>query len=269
MPELPEVETSRRGIEPYIKGHKILSIKIYQQALRWPVSNELYEMTNQPVSDVLRRGKYIIICVPDGSILLHLGMSGSLRIVDERTPRIKHDHVEFHLSCGKILRFNDPRRFGSILWSSNWQAHPLIASLGLEPLNEEFDGAYLHQAAKKRKQAVKQFLMNSKLVVGVGNIYANEALFKAGISPIRSASQISLKRYNLLADTIKEVLRKSIKQGGTTLKDFVGSDGKPGYFKQELNVYGRGGEACVECGQALKEIRQGNRATVYCSQCQK
>ena len=269
MPELPEVETSRRGIEPYIKGHKILAINVYQAALRWPVSPELFDMKDREVFDVIRRGKYIIICTPDGSILLHLGMSGSLRLVKKETARIKHDHLDFFLSSGKVLRFNDPRRFGSVLWSQDWQAHPLIASLGLEPLNDDFDGAYLYKAAKNKTVAVKQFLMNSKLVVGVGNIYANEALFKAGILPTRSVSRISLKRYNILAKVVKEVLLKSIQQGGTSLKDFVGSDGKPGYFKQELNVYGRGGEACLSCGHLLKETRQGKRATVYCSQCQK
>lgn len=201
--------------------------------------------------------------------MLHLGMSGSLRLVENGTPKEKHDHVDFLLSSGKTLRFNDPRRFGSILWADNWQAHSLIASLGLEPLEEEFDGNYLYERSRNKTVAVKQFLMNSKLVVGVGNIYANEALFQAGIAPTRQASKISLKRYEVLAEVIKEVLQRAINQGGTTLKDFVGSDGKPGYFKQELNVYGRGGEACVTCGNTLKEIRQGNRATVYCSQCQK
>lgn len=269
MPELPEVETSRRGIEPYIKEHKIQKINIYQGALRWPISAELYEIKDQAVNDVIRRGKYIVIRMADGSILLHLGMSGSLRLVDAETPRVKHDHVDFLMSNGKILRFNDSRRFGSILWSEKWAEHPLIASLGVEPLSDDFDGEYLHKAAKNKSVAVKQFLMNSKLVVGVGNIYANEALFQAGISPTRQASKISLKRYRVLAEVVKEVLHRAIQQGGTTLKDFVGSDGKPGYFKQQLNVYGRGGEECVQCGNLLKEIRQGNRATVYCSHCQK
>lgn len=269
MPELPEVETSRRGIAPYINGYNIEAINIYQSALRWPVSSELFELKDQKVSDVIRRGKYIVICIPDGSILLHLGMSGSLRLVDNDTPRLKHDHVDFLLSSNKILRYNDPRRFGSILFTEDWPSHPLIISLGVEPLSDDFDGNYLHKAAQNKTIAVKQFLMNSKLVVGVGNIYANEALFQAGISPTRPASKISLKRYKVLADVVKRVLQSAIQQGGTTLRDFVGSDGKPGYFKQQLNVYGRGGEACTECGKTLKEIRQGNRATVYCSHCQK
>lgn len=269
MPELPEVETSCRGIRPYLRNHTIEHIDVYQGSLRWPVSQELYELQDEIVHDVIRRGKYIIILLSGGSILLHLGMSGSVRIVPSSTEREKHDHVDFQLSSQQVLRFNDPRRFGCILWSDNWQRHALIESLGPEPLTEAFSGEYLHQSSVNKKVAVKQFIMNSKLVVGVGNIYANEALFLAGIDPRRSAGRISLKRYLSLADCIKRVLNKSIMQGGTSLKDFVGSDGKPGYFKQELNVYGRAGRHCIQCNEILIETRQSNRSTVYCSQCQK
>jgi len=269
LPELPEVETTRRGIEPFLVHQVLESVEIRNGALRWPVSKEVHELSDKKVQAVYRRGKYIVIQFNKGSILIHLGMSGSLRVVDETVSVEKHDHVDFHLGTGKIIRFNDPRRFGSVLWSDEWQSHKLIGSLGLEPFDDEFTGEYLYQRAKNKSISIKQFIMNSKIVVGVGNIYANESLFLAGIDPRRAAKQVSRKRMVLFVERIKEVLTKAIKQGCTTLKDFVGSDGKPGYFQQQLFVYGKAGEACQVCGETLKEVRQNNRSTIFCSQCQR
>ena len=268
MPELPEVETTLRGIEPFLIGQTLESTVIRNGALRWPVSEQVYTLANQPIDTALRRGKYIIVQFSSGALLIHLGMSGNLRLVEKNTLPQKHDHVDLILHSGKIIRLNDPRRFGCVLWSSNWRQHPLISTLGLEPLADEFNGRYLYLRARTRKIAIKQLIMDGRVLVGVGNIYANEALFLSGIDPRRSANRISLTRMEHLALTLKQVLTSAIEQGGTTLKDFVGSDGKPGYFKQQLNVYGRAGEPCVKCDNTLQEIKQNNRATVYCSQCQ-
>ena len=242
---------------------------IRQKSLRWPVSEQLYAIKNADVHDVLRRGKYIILCLSTGSILIHLGMSGSLRVVESLKLPKKHDHVDFVLGSGKTIRFNDPRRFGCVLWADNWQDHKLISSLGVEPLTSDFTATYLFQAGKGKKLAIKQFIMNSKIVVGVGNIYANEALFLAGIHPERVTGTVSKRKMVLMVEKIKGVLAQAIEQGGTTLKDFVGSDGKPGYFQQQLLVYGRSGKACYQCENTLLEIRQNNRSTVYCKVCQK
>jgi len=268
LPELPEVETTRNGIEPFLLQNRISSVEIRQGSLRWPVSAEVYDIKNQQVREVLRRGKYIIIRMDSGCMLIHLGMSGSLRVVDEHKPLKKHDHVDIKLNTRKIIRFNDPRRFGSILWAKTWQEHKLISSLGIEPLTPQFTGDYLFQAGKNKKIAIKQFIMNGKLVVGVGNIYANESLFLAGIDPRRPIHGISRKRNSLQVAQIKTVLQNAISQGGTTLKDFVGSDGKPGYFQQQLFVYGRAGQPCLKCKKTLQELRQNNRSTVFCSHCQ-
>lgn len=268
MPELPEVETTKRGITPFLQSDKIESVDVRNGHLRWPVSEEVYALDSQKVRQVLRRGKYIIFEFSRGALLIHLGMSGSMRIVEADAELKKHDHVIFYLSSEKQIRFNDPRRFGSILWSENWTEHELIKNLGPEPLTEEFNADYLYTLAKKRKQAIKQFIMNSQVVVGVGNIYANEALFMAGIHPSIAANNISLKRIQVFVENIKLVLANAIYQGGTTLKDFVGSDGKPGYFQQQLFVYGRGGLACKYCAQELTEIRVNNRSTVFCKKCQ-
>ena len=269
MPELPEVETTRNGIRPFLCEQQIQSVVIRQGSLRWPVSEQLYAIKNAVVEEVLRRGKYIILCLSKGGILIHLGMSGSLRVVDTLKLPEKHDHIDFVLDSGKTIRFNDPRRFGCVLWADNWQDHKLISNLGLEPLTNDFTPIYLSQAAKGKKLAIKQFIMNSKVVVGVGNIYANEALYLAGIHPEKAAGTVSKKKMILLVEKIKVVLTKAIEQGGTTLKDFVGSDGKPGYFQQQLLVYGRSGKACHQCDTILMEIRQNNRSTVYCKICQK
>jgi len=268
VPELPEVETSLRGIAPFLDGYDIESIIVRNGALRWPVPESVSQLEHQSVQTVTRRGKYIVVHFEKGAILIHLGMSGNLRVVEPNTSLQKHDHVDFIVSSGKVIRFNDPRRFGCVLWADNWQTHKLIQGLGPEPLSELFTGKYLHGKAKGKKIAIKQLIMNAKLVVGVGNIYANEALFLAGIHPNRIASSISFKRMKVLVECIKQVLNAAIEQGGTTLKDFLGSDGKPGYFKQQLYVYGRAGEACKKCETILQEIRQNKRSSVFCSQCQ-
>lgn len=269
MPELPEVETTLRGVEPYLKAAEVASATVRNGSLRWPVSSQVYQLKDQTVEGLTRRGKYILCHFSTGSLIIHLGMSGSLRVVDEDMLVQKHDHVDLNLASGKIIRFNDPRRFGCFLWAEDWQEHELIASMGVEPLTDEFDGEYLYSKAKGRKTPIKHYIMDGKLVVGVGNIYANEALFLSGIHPKRMAGNISQARMNVLAGNIKKVLAAAIEQGGTTLRDFVNTDGKPGYFKQSLYVYGRGGEACKTCGETLKEIRQSNRATVFCSECQR
>ena len=271
MPELPEVETSRRGVMPHVVDQVICTVTIRQPRLRWPIPSCLpVLLQGEVVRSISRRGKYLLFGFDHGTLLIHLGMSGNLRVVTHDCEVAKHDHVDFGLVSGNILRFNDPRRFGAVLWAEGDPLqHKLLKSLGPEPLTDAFSGHYLHQRAHAKKVAVKTYLMDSHVVVGVGNIYANEALFRSGIRPTRFAGQVSLVRYEGLAQAVKEVLREAIAQGGTTLKDFLGSDGKPGYFKQSLQVYGRGGEPCVVCGDALTEIRLSQRATVFCGQCQR
>lgn len=269
MPELPEVETTLRGITPHIVGRRVTAAHIRQPRLRWPIPGELPELIlNQKLLGASRRGKYLLLQFAHGTALIHLGMSGSLRIVDAGVPPLTHDH--FDLVFGKtILRYCDPRRFGCLLWiEGEAEQHPLLKHLGPEPLTDSFTADYLYQRSRKRTQAVKQFLMDSKVVVGVGNIYANEALFMARIKPIRKAGSLTRKNCAELVRDIKFVLQRSIEQGGTTLRDFVGGDGKPGYFKQELLVYGRGGAPCTLCAKALKEVRMNDRTTVYCVRCQ-
>ncbi|WP_210398223.1 bifunctional DNA-formamidopyrimidine glycosylase/DNA-(apurinic or apyrimidinic site) lyase [Motiliproteus sediminis] len=271
MPELPEVETTRRGIEPHLLGQRIESVQVREPRLRWPVPGDLAgRLIGQRVVSVARRAKYLLIGLDAGTLIGHLGMSGSLRIVAAEASPQKHDHVDIGLESGAVLRFNDPRRFGSLLWCDGpVEQHPLLSSLGPEPLAEDFSGDYLYQRSRGRRQSVKTFLMANAVVVGVGNIYANEALFDAGIDPRRGAGRISLARYRVLSDCVKLVLARAIEQGGTTLKDFVGGDGKPGYFQQSLNVYGREGQPCRRCGELLLREVLGQRATVYCSQCQR
>jgi formamidopyrimidine-DNA glycosylase len=238
--------------------------------MRWPVSPELVlELAGQRVDSVSRRGKYILLGTAGGTVIFHLGMSGNLRVVGSDAIPAKHDHVDILFDNGCILRFNDPRRFGCVLWTTdNPLEHRLLASLGPEPLSAEFHDRLLYQQSRGRTLAVKAFIMDSHIVVGVGNIYANEALFRAGIRPLRAAGNISASRYQNLSRVIREVLEEAITQGGTTLRDFVGSDGRPGYFRQQLAVYGRGGQPCQSCGQSLLEVRLGQRATVYCRGCQ-
>lgn len=271
MPELPEVETTRRGIEPHILGQKIQKIILRQSKLRWPINEKLSQiLLNQSILAVKRRGKYLLLETAVGTLIIHLGMSGSLRILPQNHPIQKHDHVDIIFQNGKCLRFNDPRRFGSILWAeTNIESHPLLKKLGIEPLQKEFSGNYLFELAKNRNIAAKLFIMNHEIVVGVGNIYANEALFAAKLNPRTPAKKITQKQYQQLVNSIKKILQAAIKQGGTTLRNFVSSEGKPGYFIQQLKVYGRGGLPCVRCKSILKEIRLGQRSTVYCSRCQK
>lgn len=270
MPELPEVETSRRGIAPYLLHQRVSEVIVRQRKLRWAIPETIVHLNEQVIDAVERRAKYLLLKTKAGVCIIHLGMSGSLRIVDQATPVGKHDHVDWCLQSGDILRLCDPRRFGAVLW---WelplQAHPLLSKLGPEPLSEAFCAKHLYQRSRGRTLAVKQFIMDNAVVVGVGNIYANEALFYAGIHPQLSAGQIGLKRYEMLTQSIKSVLTEAIKQGGTTLRDFAKVDGKPGYFKQDLAVYGRDGLACLNCGTLIKSVRIGQRNTFYCPHCQK
>ncbi|RLA46457.1 MAG: DNA-formamidopyrimidine glycosylase [Gammaproteobacteria bacterium] len=270
MPELPEVETTRLGLAPHLLNHCVERVIVRNGALRWPVPVDLAEhITGWTVDSIERRGKYLLIVFQHGCLMVHLGMSGSLRMVSAQVPVGKHDHVDIVLDNGLILRFNDPRRFGSILWvEGDPTLHPLLKDLGPEPLSDEFSGQYLHGRACKRSLPVKSLLMDSRMVVGVGNIYANEALFMSGVHPLRKAGRISAARYDKLAEAVKSVLASAIEQGGTTLRDFVGGDGKPGYFKQQLQVYGRAGRLCKRCGGVLKELRLNQRSTVYCPGCQ-
>ena len=270
MPELPEVETTLRGIEPWLENTVIEQVIVRQPKLRWPVEKSVQLLQGQPIRKLSRRAKYILVETDVGTAIWHLGMSGSLRLVDDDEPVAKHDHIDWLLSNGKILRYHDPRRFGALLWQApDATKSEHLDHLGPEPLSEAFDVDYLFQRSRSKSQAIKQFIMDGKVVVGVGNIYANESLFMAGIRPTTAAGKVSKARYERLVACIKLVLEQAIAQGGTTLKDFVGGDGKPGYFAQELLVYGRGGEPCLHCGSALKEIRQGQRATVYCAKCQR
>lgn len=271
MPELPEVETTRQGIRPHIEGCQLTQIIIRQSQLRWPIPAQITQtLPGQTLLAVSRRGKYLLLQFPSGHLMVHLGMSGSLRILSSSQPAGKHDHVDIIFDRNTTLRFTDPRRFGSILWAGETpEAHPLLSTIGPEPLSSAFTGAYLYQLSRGKKVAVKTFIMNSHVVPGVGNIYANESLFLAGIRPQRQAGRVSLQRYQHLVETIKGVLEKAIKQGGTTLRDFTGSDGKPGYFRQSLAVYGRGGMDCPQCGEPLAEARLAQRTTVYCPACQR
>jgi len=270
MPELPEVETTCRGIEPQLLNKTIKSVIVRHRGLRWPIIKNLEkELEGQKVTNISRRGKYILITIKTGTLIIHLGMSGSLRYVKGSEPAEKHDHFEMVLGR-YCIRFRDPRRFGAILFTNEDPLqHKLLKNLGPEPLDKSFNAQYLFDRAKNRKVAIKQFIMDSHIVVGVGNIYASESLFYAGINPHRAAGKTSLIRYQQLIKSIKKVLRAAIKQGGTTLKDFSGSDGQPGYFKQKLAVYGREGEPCINCAKPIKKLVQGQRASYYCSQCQK
>lgn len=270
MPELPEVETTRRGIAPHVKGRRIESLVIRQRQLRWPIPGSLKRyLTGTQINDVGRRAKYLLLHCDNGSALLHLGMSGSLRVVPSAQPVMTHDHVDFQLSDGRSLRFNDPRRFGALLWAGrDPHQHPLLASLGPEPLSREFTGQHLHRRSRERRCAVKSFIMDAHQVVGVGNIYASEALYHAGIHPRRPAGRISAKRYELLAQCIREVLRDAIAAGGTTLRDFT-ADGIPGYFSQSLAAYGREGLPCLACDTPLRCEVIGQRASFFCPRCQR
>lgn len=270
MPELPEVETSRRGIAPYIVGERIDGIVIRERRLRWPISTDIdQQLPGATIDSVGRRAKYLLLNTKSGTAILHLGMSGSVYIVERDAPAGVHDHFDIELASGKSLRFRDPRRFGSLHWTDDAEQHWLLRKLGPEPLSSDFSGDYLWAKSRGRRVGIKQFIMNAAIVVGVGNIYASESLFLSGIHPRRAAGRIALCRYESLARTIKEVLEKSIRAGGTTLRDFYGGDGEAGYFQQELEVYGRDGEPCLRCERPVSVIVLGQRSTYYCKNCQR
>lgn len=271
MPELPEVETTRRGIAPHLEGHRITGVIIRQRQLRWPIPPAIRKaLPGQRITHVTRRGKYLLLHTAAGTAILHLGMSGALRVLPATTPVEKHDHVDLLMDNGQCLRFTDPRRFGSLLWSSTDPLqHTLLKTLGPEPLEKIFSGEHLFARSRGKKIAVKQFIMDSKIVVGVGNIYASEALFRARIRPGRAAGRVSRAEYLALGRAIKQVLQAAIKKGGTTLRDYTDVNGAPGYFSIHLNVYGREGESCRVCDTPIKACVQGQRATYYCANCQK
>ncbi len=271
MPELPEVETTRRGIEPHVSGQIVAGVEVRQPRLRWRVPRGLStKLKDARVLGVGRRGKYLLLATSAGTLIVHLGMSGSLRMVSGRVPPESHDHLDVRLGNGLKLRLRDPRRFGAVLWTaSDPLKHPLLADLGPEPLSDAFDGSWLHQHARGRRAAVKTLIMNGRIVVGIGNIYASEALFLAGIHPGRSAGRISPQRYQTLAEAVKQVLNEALEQGGTTLRDFVNGSGEPGYFAQSLRVYGRDGQPCLKCRTPIKSRVLGQRASYYCPRCQK
>ena len=277
MPELPEVETTRRGVAPHIEGQRVSAVRVRDRRLRWPVADDLEQvLMGQRLKQVNRRAKYLLFEFETGQLMVHLGMSGSLRLVENGAKPGKHDHFDLQFDTMQ-LRLRDPRRFGSIHWLANGEeTHWLLAKLGPEPLVEkgvednacEFNADYLFKRSRKKQLAIKNFIMDNHVVVGVGNIYASEALFRAGILPTRAAGGISKQRYQRLVGEIKAVLAAAIAQGGTTLRDFVGGTGESGYFSLELQVYGREGEPCMTCGRELEGIRLGQRATVYCAKCQ-
>lgn len=280
MPELPEVEVIRRGIAPHLEGRHIADVVIRNPNLRWPVPPEMADtLRGLKIDSVSRRAKYLLLNCGKGSVILHLGMSGSVRLLGSSAaipaagasvgPQ-KHDHIDLILDNGAIFRLRDPRRFGAMLWSyDDVLNHKLLAQLGPEPLDNAFDGAVLYKKTRGRSASIKQVLMNSRIVVGVGNIYASEALFHARINPLSPADRIGLSRYKKLAETIKRTLNLAIEAGGSSLRDFVNSDGKPGYFQQQYWVYGRGGKPCRQCGTHIVQTRQGQRSSFYCPLCQK
>lgn len=279
MPELPEVETTLRGIEPFLTGHRISEVVIRNPSLRWPVPGEIHQAAGRRVARCWRRAKYLLVGLDHddrssppaaGGLLIHLGMSGSLRVCDPDEDPRKHDHFDIVLESGRCVRFNDPRRFGVFTW---WDApaeqHKLLRELGPEPLSADFSGIHLWRTSRHRKAAVKNFIMDGKTVVGVGNIYASEALFMAGIHPARAAGRISALRYEALAAAIQDVLSHAIRRGGTTLRDFLNAEGNPGYFAQELLVYERAGQPCFQCQTLLKRKVIGQRSSYYCPKCQR
>ena len=275
MPELPEVETTRRGLAPHLEGHRVAAVVLRRPDLRWPIPREVGDLLpGQRIARVRRRAKYLLLDTAAGSALLHLGMSGSLRVLPAATPARAHDHVDIALAVAggpadRVLRFTDPRRFGCLLWQPAGEVHPLLRDLGPEPLGDGFDGDYLHARSRGRRVPVKAFLMDQRVVVGVGNIYVAEALFAAGVSPLRAAGRVSRERYVRIADEIRRVLAHAIQRGGTTLRDFLAPDGAPGYFEQELSAYGRGGQPCPRCGRPLKQAVLAQRATTWCGHCQR
>jgi formamidopyrimidine-DNA glycosylase len=275
MPELPEVETTRRGIAPHVEGRRVSAVVLRRPDLRWPIPREVSELLpGQRIESVERRAKYLLLHTAAGSALMHLGMSGVLRVLPPDAPLGAHDHVDIALAAEpgrpvRVLRFTDPRRFGCLLWQPLGETHGLLAALGPEPLTEAFDGDLLWQLSRGRSAAVKLFLMDSAVVVGVGNIYASEALFAAGIDPRRAAGKVSRERYARLAAEVKRILGWAIERGGTTLRDFLNPDGAPGYFFRELNVYGHTAEPCKACGTPIRQVTLGQRSTFWCPRCQR
>jgi formamidopyrimidine-DNA glycosylase len=271
LPELPEVETTRRGVEPYVLGRTVVALNVHEPRLRWRIPEGLAgQLAGQNVRRTGRRGKYLLLELTHGTLLWHLGMSGSLRVLPSATPRLEHDHLDLVLDSGYMLRFNDPRRFGSLHYTTgDPREHPLLAHLAPEPFDPQFDGEYLWRATRRRRLAIKQLLMNSRLVVGVGNIYANEALFRARVRPRRAARSLSHEEARRLARAIRTVLALAIRVGGTTLRDYVGADGTPGYFRQRLYVYERSGQPCRRCRTPIRAVTQGQRSTYYCPDCQR
>jgi formamidopyrimidine-DNA glycosylase len=271
VPELPEVETTRRGIEPHVVGHRIHRLLVHERRLRWPVDSTIAAtIAGSSIKRAGRRAKYLLLETEAGTLILHLGMSGSLRVLPASTPRIAHDHLDIELDTGQTLRFNDPRRFGSLLFTAgDPQLHPLLRQLAPEPLEDGFNGDYLWKITRRRAVAIKQLIMNSRLVVGVGNIYASEALFRARIRPRRQARSLTRVECARLARAIKATLTMAVKVGGTTLRDYVGADGNPGYFRQKLYVYERAGKPCRVCHKVIGQFTQGQRSTYWCANCQK
>lgn len=270
MPELPEVETTLRGIAPHLRGRRIAEVIVRNPALRWPVPDSVREARGQRVVGSRRRAKYLLIELERGGLLMHLGMSGSLRVCDADDAPRTHDHVDLVLDSGRCIRFNDPRRFGALLWwDREPEAHALLRDLGPEPLSDAFSGEHLWRLSRGRRGAVKTFIMDGHVVVGVGNIYASEALFMSGIHPARAAGRVSRARYDALAAAIRDVLAHAIRRGGTTLRDFVNSEGNPGYFAQELLVYEREGNPCLQCGAPIRRKVIGQRSSYYCPRCQR
>jgi formamidopyrimidine-DNA glycosylase len=270
MPELPEVETTRRGLAPHVVGRTIERVEVREPRLRWPVAKRLPEaLTGARIASLERRAKYLLFGTEAGTLLVHLGMSGSLRYLPAPQAPAAHDHVDVHFADGGVLRLNDPRRFGSMLLTETPATHPLLKDLGPEPLGEEFDADYLWRVSRGRRVAIKQHLMNGHVVVGVGNIYASEALFRAGIHPKRMAGRIARARFEPLVESVRDVLSDAIEEGGTTLRNFVGGDGRPGYFRASLRVYERAGEPCLTCGTPIVRCVLGQRATFYCPRCQR
>lgn len=270
MPELPEVETTRRGIEPHVVGRTVMRLVVRNPRLRWRVPEKLVkELPGNRIDSVARRGKYLLFATAAGTAILHLGMSGSLRVAACEQPADQYDHVDIVLDNGDCLRLRDPRRFGSLLWTrADPLRHKLLRDLGPEPLADDFRGAHLFEVSRGRKRAIRDFLLDSQVIAGVGNIYANEALFVAGIRPIRPAGKITRAQYDRLAAAIRSTLERALQAGGTTLRDFRNGRGEPGYFQLSLNVYGRDGEPCPACGTVIKARRLGQRTAFYCPKCQ-
>lgn len=271
MPELPEVETTRRGIEPLVCNKTIAGLTVRNGSLRWPVPDFLPDiLPGQRILAIERRSKYLLFRLDRGTLIIHLGMTGHLRLLSAGSERRLHDHVEIHFSDGTTLCYNDSRRFGAILWTGGEPLeHDRLRGLGPEPLAGEFTPAYLFKRSRQRSVAVKAFLMDAKVVVGVGNIYANEALFRAGIAPQRPAGKVGRRGYEKLVVAVREILSAAIAAGGTTIRDFADTEGRPGYFSQELRVYGRGGMPCMNCHEPVRLVRLGQRATYFCPVCQK